>query len=391
MAAAPRERRDASADEITLSEDTWPVSELYRVPPLEAESANGEEDGTRVAPAKARFRRPPFRDQRMAVLAAVAIAAILVGAGTGWYLTGAEEPADATPPAGTAGEQGSEATSPGGFESALEPAAPMRPVPELAGVSVAEAREVLEEAGLRARVRRTGSEEPSGEVIDVRPAAGSEVREGAPVTLTVSTGPAEVAVPDVVGGTAASARRMLEEAGLRGRIVQVASSKPAGTVIGQEPAAGAEVDRRSSVLLRVAKPIPVPTVELPRLTGLTVSTAQARLRELGLRAKVLRVDSPEQEGMVLEQSPLAGEALERGAVVTLTVSAGPATMAVPDVVGLDEGSARSQLEAAGFEVATVDEPTSDPASDGVVVGQSPSAGTQAKAGTAVTLRVARLS
>jgi beta-lactam-binding protein with PASTA domain len=393
MAAAPRERLDASADEITLSDDTWPVSELYRVPPLEAESGDGEDLGARPAPAAPppRFRRQALRDRRTALLALAGLVAILLGAGASWFLTGADDPADASPPARQATDEGAAAAGTGKTGSPAAPVGATRTVPALAGVSVAEARDVLDEAGLRARVRLTQSDEPSGVVIGLRPAPGSEVQERALVTLLVATGAPRVAVPDVVGGGASAARRMLEEAGLRARIVRVASSKSAGTVIGQEPAAGAEVDRRSSVVLRVAKPIPVATVDLPQLTGLTVSAAQARLRELGLRSRVTRADSQEQEGMVVEQSPRAGAALERGAVVTLTVSAGPATIAVPDVVGLEEGTARSQLEAAGFEVATVDEATSDPMNDGVVLGQSPSAGTQGKPGTLVTLRVARSS
>jgi serine/threonine-protein kinase len=62
--------------------------------------------------------------------------------------------------------------------------------------------------------------------------------------------------------------------------------------------------------------------------------------------------------------------------VTLTVSAGQQTIDVPDVTGLDEDSAREQLETAGFQVEATDEPTSDPTQDGLVLRQSP-AGTTA--------------
>ncbi len=143
----------------------------------------------------------------------------------------------------------------------------------------------------------------------------------------------------------------------------------------------------------MAKPRPAApaTIDVPRLIGLDVSDARARLRDLGLGSTVTRVESPKPPGTVVEQSPSAGSALERGGTVTLTVSSGPAAVPVPDVTGLDEDSARAQLESAGFEVTTVDEATSDPAEDGLVVGQSPSAGTERKPGTLVTLRIARLS
>jgi beta-lactam-binding protein with PASTA domain len=61
------------------------------------------------------------------------------------------------------------------------------------------------------------------------------------------------------------------------------------------------------------------------------------------------------------------------------------------VIGLDEQSARQQLEAAGLAVEVVDQPTTDPGQDGIVAAQSPTGGSQARAGTVVTLHVGRLS
>jgi serine/threonine-protein kinase len=261
------------------------------------------------------------------------------------------------------------------------------------GVDVEEARDVLEEAGLRVTVRRVDSDREAGEVVGQEPPADREVPQGARVTLSVSRGPAVATVPDVVGEPASIARRELQEAGLRVEIERIASSKPAGSVIRQSPAAGTGVEDGATVSLQVAKPRPAPParIDVPRLSGLDVSDARSRLRSLGLASTVTRVDSEKPAGTVIDQSPAAGSALERGGMVALTVSSGPAAVSVPDVLGLDEASAREQLEAAGFEVTTLDEPTSDPAEDGRVVGQSPSAGTARQRGTVVTIRIARLS
>jgi serine/threonine-protein kinase len=75
--------------------------------------------------------------------------------------------------------------------------------------------------------------------------------------------------------------------------------------------------------------------------------------------------------------------------VRLTVSSGRATIDVPDVTGLDEQSARLELENAGFVVRVTDETTTDPAQDGIVVGQAPAAGASLEEGAVVTLVVAR--
>jgi beta-lactam-binding protein with PASTA domain len=80
------------------------------------------------------------------------------------------------------------------------------------------------------------------------------------------------------------------------------------------------------------------------------------------------VASSEPAGVVVADSKAGGR-------VRLQVSAGakpkPAAE-VPDTTGLDSASAQNELTQAGFGVLTVDWPVSDPASDGVVVWQTPS-------------------
>jgi serine/threonine-protein kinase len=64
---------------------------------------------------------------------------------------------------------------------------------------------------------------------------------------------------------------------------------------------------------------------------------------------------------------------------------------VPDVTGLDEATAQTQLEDKGFVVSVRDRATDDPAEDGNVVEQRPAALTKAKPGATVTIYVGRLS
>ena len=65
--------------------------------------------------------------------------------------------------------------------------------------------------------------------------------------------------------------------------------------------------------------------------------------------------------------------------------------AVPDVVGQDEASARQMLQAAGFVVDEVDQPTADQSQDGVVVDEQPQGGSNAPRGSDVTVYVGRYS
>jgi serine/threonine-protein kinase len=76
--------------------------------------------------------------------------------------------------------------------------------------------------------------------------------------------------------------------------------------------------------------------------------------------------------------------------VTLSVSTGQTATTVPEVLGLDEETARANLENAGFKVAVRETGTDDPAEDGAVVSQDPGPGAEAEPDSTVTIFVGRL-
>jgi serine/threonine-protein kinase len=82
--------------------------------------------------------------------------------------------------------------------------------------------------------------------------------------------------------------------------------------------------------------------------------------------------------------------VDKGETVTLEVSSGSAEVSVPDVIGLDEASARTKLEDAGFQVDVFDRTTTDPEQDGTVVDQQPVGGVLAKNESVVVITVARV-
>ncbi len=99
-------------------------------------------------------------------------------------------------------------------------------------------------------------------------------------------------------------------------------------------------------------------VRVPGVTGDQVTAATLELQRAGFDVDVERTENPAPEGTVLEQDPRGGERAEEGSTVTLSVSLGPAPVAVPDVVGKTEQQARKKLRKAGFEVE-VEERASD--------------------------------
>jgi hypothetical protein len=85
---------------------------------------------------------------------------------------------------------------------------------------------------------------PSGSVISENPAAATQVNIGSAVNLVISTGPAQVQVPNVVGQTQAAATTAITGAGLVPGTVTTASSStaPSGSVISENPAAATQVN-----------------------------------------------------------------------------------------------------------------------------------------------------
>jgi serine/threonine-protein kinase len=129
---------------------------------------------------------------------------------------------------------------------------------------------------------------------------------------------------------------------------------------------------------------------VPSVVGEPYENAASRLQAAGFAIARRDVDSDQPKGNVVSQDPAGGSSAARGATVTLSVSKGPKTSAIPDVTSQDEEAARAALERSGFEVVVEDEQTTDPGSDGLVLSQDPEGGTQAKPGTAVTIVVGRL-
>jgi eukaryotic-like serine/threonine-protein kinase len=124
-------------------------------------------------------------------------------------------------------------------------------VPDVEGRTVNQAQNALLEAGLRVRIREEASDDvAANRVISQNPEAGISVAQGTQVTITVSTGPARVEVPDVIGNTEAQARATLESRGLQVEVEYEPHSEN-GTVLNQDPPRGTQVERGTTVTILI--------------------------------------------------------------------------------------------------------------------------------------------
>lgn len=129
-------------------------------------------------------------------------------------------------------------------------------VPNVVGTTQAAATTAITGAGLvlGTVTMASSASVTSGSVISQNPAAATNVAPKSAVNLTVSTGPAQATVPNVVGMTQAAATTSITGAGLVLGTVTTASSAtvPSGSVISQSPAAAATVAVGSAVNLTVS-------------------------------------------------------------------------------------------------------------------------------------------
>lgn len=119
---------------------------------------------------------------------------------------------------------------------------------------------------------------------------------------------------------------------------------------------------------------PVDTVEVPTVIGLTESNARDDLisHDLSTTTNHLVDDAP--AGEVIAQDPEAGDTVDVGTTVELTVSSGSGTVTVPDVVNKEELTAADLFAAADLQFTVKREISST--EKGRVVEQNPVAGSQ---------------
>ena len=260
-------------------------------------------------------------------------------------------------------------------------------VPLAKGLRESRAVQKIRNANLVPRVTRQTSETVEKGVVFVQsPNEGTHVAKNSTVDITVSRGPPQVEVPDVVGKTRDDAVGTLTTAGLKPDVHQVHSNKAPDTVTAQDPPAGTMILKGKRVRINVSSgPQPV---SVPYVVGLSFDQASAQLQGAGFAVARKNVDSDQPKNNVVAQEPTGSAA--PGATVTLSVSKGPKQSTVPDVTNQDQDSATSTLESAGFKVSVQNQDVQDPGLDGIVLSQNPTGGTKAPQGSTVTITVGHI-
>ena len=197
----------------------------------------------------------------------------------------------------------------------------LREVPDLSGRAQDDALAALADAGLEsgaiAVIRHPRVD--SGAVIGQSPLPGQLALPGAIVELTVSAGPERRSIPDVMRLRGDRAAELLRATGFQVRVDSAESRLPRGRIMVVDPAPGAQLALPGEVHITVS--VGPRTIVVPYLLGLEEAEARDTLVALGLRLgdveEVFRFGRD--QGRVVEQSPVEGVEVDRGAEVKLVV------------------------------------------------------------------------
>jgi serine/threonine-protein kinase len=199
----------------------------------------------------------------------------------------------------------------------------------------------------------------------------------------LSTGD-RITVPSLDGLTLEKATVLLIEEGLvLGEVSPENSERPIDTIISQIPQAGTSITAGNSVdvVISAGKS----KVVVPKLTGVqSVEDARRILSDKGLKlGPITEVESDSDKGVVISSDPAAGSAVSAGTEVSLSISSG--LKIVPQVVGLSEAQARTDLANLGFQVQILQQAVNEQI--GSVLAQAPKPGTKSSEGALITITV----
>jgi eukaryotic-like serine/threonine-protein kinase len=234
--------------------------------------------------------------------------------------------------------------------------------PDVTGLTQEKAMAELSTAKLKGEVKNEPSDTVEvGVVISQDPPAGQDVEEGSTVTLTVSTGPPNRAMPNVVGSPQKTAKDLLEgdPYNFTVKIETVDSDKDKGIVIETDPVAEQSVTtgKATVVTLTVSKG----PKKVPNVVGKTAEEAKEILRSAGftpVEKEEPNTDKP--KGTVVEQTPAKGTPLAQNGQVIIFVST--KEEALPSCQTLVPGTDPADPEASATQTAEPgDPPTCDPA------------------------------
>ena len=259
-------------------------------------------------------------------------------------------------------------------------------VPSLAGLTVREASSELADLGLDLKVEREEFNEdiPEDRVINSSPAGGGRISPDGTVEVTISKGKERYIVPTLQGLKIEIAEGLITDNKLVvGEVIEEFSSEfPKGFIMRSSPVAGERIKRDSQVTLYISKGIE--QVGISSYQGKSGEQALNELTEAGFDVETKYVFSEDlPTGAVVSQLPRGGD-IDKGSVITLTVSKGSEFVFIPNLFSLTQAKAVDTLKDLDSKVIIKKVGNKKIK---VVTNISPKVGDKVKRGSTVTITV----
>ena len=196
-------------------------------------------------------------------------------------------------------------------------------IPDVAGQTVAEAKETLKKANFEIGEEKSEASEKveEGRIIRTDPDAGTGRKEGTKINLVVSSGKQSFQLSNYIGRKSTDVIAELKQNKVPENLIKIeeeeSSESEAGTILRQSPAAGTTYDlsKASTITLTVAKK--VTSVAMPSYTGSSLEFTKNNLVQIvGIKeanievVEVSTAPAGTAEGTVVEQSPKAGDKVD---------------------------------------------------------------------------------
>jgi serine/threonine-protein kinase len=259
-------------------------------------------------------------------------------------------------------------------------------VPSLAGLTVREATSELADLGLDLKVEREEFNEdiPEDRVINSSPAGGGRISPDGTVEVTISKGKERYIVPTLQGLKIEIAEGLITDNKLVvGEVIEEFSSEfPKGFIMRSSPVAGERIKRDSQVTLYISKGIE--QVGISSYQGKSGEQALNELTEAGFDVETKYVFSEDLPiGAVVSQLPRGGD-IDKGSVITLTVSKGSEFVFIPNLFSLTQAKAVDTLK--DLDLKVIIKKVGNKKIK-VVTNISPKVGDKVKRGSTVTITV----
>lgn len=269
-------------------------------------------------------------------------------------------------------------------------------VPDVIGMTEAEAKQKIESAGLTYTKTDEVSDPtiPAGSVVRTFPEAGTKLQAKGEVRVRLSKGPGKDTVPNLVGVDLDQAKAMLTGTGFELVVSdkQYNDTVPENSIIKQTPDPDSDADKGTKIEVVVSLGAKIPTVMVPKLIDLKIDDAKKLLTSNKLKVGTITTKTtPDaaQVGKVYYQSVEAGKNVQEGYSIDLSyyiAEAKPQQVAVPDFKGKTIKAAKADtLVTSGKIILTLPDGAAD---DWVISGQDKTAGSMVDEGTTVKLTAA---